>query len=120
MPILKNAKKALRSSLRKTVMNQRVKSRLKTAVDKAKSTPSGDTVSQAYSAVDKALKRHIVHRNKAARLKAQISRLLKQATQTAAKPVNSKPAGSKSTSPKSAVKKTASQKSLKKTKAKTK
>lgn len=76
MPILKNAKKALRVSERKTLINRRIKSRTKTALDRLKATPSVQTLSEAFSAIDKAVKRNIFHRNKAARLKSQMSKLV--------------------------------------------
>lgn len=76
MPILKNAKKALRVSKKKTELNQVVKSRMKTMLDKAKKTPTMDTVSGAFSAVDRSVKKNLMHKNKAARLKSQLSKLL--------------------------------------------
>lgn len=77
MPILKNAKKALRVSKRKTEMNQPIRSRVRTMMDSVKKNPTKDTVSAAYSAIDRAVKRHIFHKKKAARLKGQMARLVK-------------------------------------------
>ena len=77
MPILSNAKKALRSSERKAAMNRVVKSKLKTAMDKVKAQANGENLSEAFSAVDKAVKRHLLHANKAARLKSQVTKLVK-------------------------------------------
>lgn len=74
MPLLPNAKKALRVAERKAVVNRRIKSRVKTMLDNAKKSPSAENIALAYSAVDKAVKRNIFHRNKAARLKSQVSR----------------------------------------------
>ena len=76
MPILANAKKALRVSQRKTIVNQRVKSRVKTMSDKMKVTPSSENLATAYSAIDRAVKNNIFHKNKAARLKSQLHRLI--------------------------------------------
>jgi len=76
MPILKNAKKALRASERKADYNRQVKSKLKTALDKMIKGPSPAVLSEVFQAVDKAVKRHLVHRNKAARLKSKMSRLV--------------------------------------------
>lgn len=75
MPLLKNAKKALRSQAAKAEINSRVKSRVKTALDAAKAKPSTQTMATAFSALDKALKRNLFHANKVARLKSQLSRL---------------------------------------------
>lgn len=74
MPILKNAQKALRSSQRKAAINNRVRSQMKTAVTKAKSTPTAEFVSAAFSRVDVAAKKNIIHPNKAARIKKQLAR----------------------------------------------
>lgn len=76
MPILKNAKKALRASQAKAVFNLRVKSILKTMVTKMTKMPSVENLQSAFSAVDKAVKRNLVHKNKAARVKSQLSKLL--------------------------------------------
>lgn len=90
MPILENAKKALRSSKRKATYNQTVRSRVKTTVDAAKKKPSMENLTVAYSAIDKAVKRNLFHQNKASRLKSQLAKLVKptklvKKTSTAAK-----------------------------------
>jgi small subunit ribosomal protein S20 len=74
MPILKNAKKALRSSKRKKEVNSRVKSQLKTAMDTAKKSTTKETITEAYSKIDRAVKSGVIHRNAAARLKSQVGK----------------------------------------------
>lgn len=64
MPVTTSAKKALRVATRRAAENKRVRSRMKAAI-KAKDA-------SAQSLIDRAVKAHIIHRNKAARL---ISRL---------------------------------------------
>lgn len=87
MPILQNAKKALKVSKRKALVNTPVRSRLKTAVDAAKKKSEPSTMSSAFSAIDKAVKRHIIHRKKAARMKSQLAKnASKSETPAAAKP----------------------------------
>ncbi|MDQ3008616.1 MAG: 30S ribosomal protein S20 [bacterium] len=76
MPLLNNAKKALRSSLRKAEVNQRVKSRTKTSLDAMRQKPSAENMATAFSSVDRAVKHHLIHRNKAARIKHQLSKLM--------------------------------------------
>ncbi len=76
MPLLKNAKKALRVSKRKTITNRRIKSRVKTLTDAYKSDPKPAGLSAAFSAIDRAVKRNIFHRNRAARIKSQLSKLI--------------------------------------------
>ena len=77
MPILSNAKKALRASRRKAVYNQIVKSRVKTASDAVQKNPTMEKLVTAYSAIDTATKRNVFHKNKAARLKSQLAQLVK-------------------------------------------
>lgn len=86
MPLLRNAKKALRVSKRKADRNQIVRSKMKTMLDKAKKAASQESVASAFSAVDKAVKKHLIHRNKAARIKSQLSKLMNPEA-VAAKPV---------------------------------
>ena len=76
MPLLKNAKKALRSSKTTALVNSRVKSRMKTAMDTVKASATQETVSEAYSRIDRAVKQNLIHKNKAARLKSQVSKLV--------------------------------------------
>jgi small subunit ribosomal protein S20 len=76
MPILKNAKKALRASQRKTIINTQLKSKMKTAIDEMKKSPAADKLSAAFSALDRSVKKNIVQKNKAARVKASLSKLL--------------------------------------------
>jgi small subunit ribosomal protein S20 len=101
MPILKNAKKALRVSRRKTIINQRIKSQVKTSMDKMKVEPSSENLQEAYSAIDMANKRNIFHRNKAARYKRQMSVLLATKSETK-KPAAKKPAKKTTTTKKTA------------------
>lgn len=76
MPVLDNAKKALRSSQRKAAFNRGVKSRVKTMVDKMHHQPSAKNLATVHSSIDRASKRNIFHKNKAARLKSQMQKLL--------------------------------------------
>ena len=115
MPILQNAKKALISSRKKTVFNSRVKSILKTMVDKIKKDPSEGNLSGAFSSIDKAVKRKLMHKNKAGRMKSQLSKLI--SVDGDSKPKTEKKVAVKKTAkkaPKKVVKKT-----VKKTKAST-
>lgn len=101
MPILKNAKKALRRDKRRTIVNLKVRNRMKEAVKEARDTKDLAKLPAAYQAVDRAVKQKLVHKNKAARLKSQLSKLTKPVDKVA------KPAVKKTT--KTAAKKTATQ-----------
>lgn len=74
MPILQNAKKALRVSKRKALTNQPIRSRLKTTFDAAKKDSEMSLMSRAFSAIDKAVKSHIIHRKKADHMKSQLAK----------------------------------------------
>ena len=78
MPILRNAKKALRVSKKKTIANSQIRSKMKTAVDDMKKSPAADKLSAAFSALDRGVKKNILQKNKAARVKASLSKLLKK------------------------------------------
>lgn len=79
MPITKSAHKALRSSLRKAEVNRRIKSQVKTMMDAVKAQPTQESLSRAYSAIDRAVKNNTFHRNKGARLKSALIKLLPKA-----------------------------------------
>ena len=76
MPILKNAKKALRVSEHKAAINRQIKSKAKNAVDAMKKSPSQAGLTLVFRAVDRAVKNNIFHKNKGARLKSKLSKLL--------------------------------------------
>lgn len=76
MPLTKSALKALRRDRKRAASNRPVRSRIKTSLDAVKATKTVEALATAYSAIDKAVKKHIIHRNKAARLKAKASRTL--------------------------------------------
>lgn len=77
MPITKSALKALRKDKRKTAHNRPIKSRVKTALDALTQAKTPESLSSAFSAIDKAVKRKILHKNTAARLKSKASKLTK-------------------------------------------
>jgi small subunit ribosomal protein S20 len=84
MAITKSAKKAIRSSERKRVMNVRRRRAVHDTVKAARSTRGADrkaqdaALVQAYQAIDKALKRGIIKKNAAARKKSRLVKLIKK------------------------------------------
>ncbi|OGB73588.1 hypothetical protein A3K24_01945 [candidate division Kazan bacterium RIFCSPHIGHO2_01_FULL_44_14] len=77
MPIIKSAKKQVRSSAKKRRLNATRRRTMKEAVKQVRTTPSAEKLRVAFKALDKAAKRGIVHRNKAARLKSRLSKAIK-------------------------------------------
>ncbi len=78
MPRHKSAKKALRKSEKLRRHNKEMKSRLKTAFKSAltetDSAKKAEEVRKAFSLIDKAAKRKLIPKNRAARLKSRLSR----------------------------------------------
>ena len=75
MPIIKSAKKALRSSKRKRVVNDRRRRVMRTAVKAARQagpTVTPKDLSTAFQAIDKAAKRGVIKKNTAARKKSRL------------------------------------------------
>lgn len=119
MPIIKSAKKRVRVARKATVRNAKTKRSLKTALKSFHASLTGKKASEAHSkaqsAVDKAAKKGIMHKNKAARKKRQLAAKLKAA---GVKPtsVTKKTQPKKSTTTRPAVKKTAVRKTSAKNK----
>lgn len=78
MPITQSAKKALRQSLRRRVNNIKRAEDFKVAIKQFKQQPTKEALAKVQKALDKAAKAHVIHRNRAARLKSHLSKLLKK------------------------------------------
>lgn len=74
MPLTQSAKKALRRDKRRTLVNLRIKKKMKTAIRSARERPTKKNLTLAYSALDRAVKKHVIHRKKAARLKSRLAK----------------------------------------------
>ena len=93
MPIIKSARKRVRVTRSATVRNAKTKRELKTALKKLSKNATLKDLRSAQSAIDKATKKHVIHKNKAARLKSRASRLAKvSGVKTSAKASAVKPA----------------------------
>lgn len=78
MPITKSASKKMRVDKRRTAQNMTAKGRLKTTIKEVRANPSVGTLKTLYSAMDHAVKHHLVTKGHAARLKSRISKLGKK------------------------------------------
>ena len=76
MPVTKTAKRALRAAKRKALVNKKILAGLEVAVRKAQKDKKGESVKKAISLADRAAKKHIIHKNKAARIKSSLAKLL--------------------------------------------
>ena len=110
MPIIKSAKKRVRVAEKATVRNVKTKRSLRTALKSFHRAITGgekDAVAklnEAQSNLDIAVKKGVMHKNKAARQKAQLARAAKAAGSTA--PAAKKAPAKKATAKKSPAKKT--------------
>jgi small subunit ribosomal protein S20 len=92
MANIKSAQKRIKINERNKIRNRIYKSLIKTytkkylaSIEQYKNNPTpellkniNETANQAYSRIDKALKKNILHKNTAARKKSQIGLILKQ------------------------------------------
>ncbi len=78
MPVTKTAKRALRSSKSKKLVNDKIVKSMEVAVRTAKKSPTDKNIRHAVSLVDKTAKKNIIHKNKAARMKSSISKYSKK------------------------------------------
>jgi small subunit ribosomal protein S20 len=84
MPNTVAAKKYLRQSAKRRLLNRSQRSALRTALKKARAAASGDDAAAAQEAVraatqrlDQAASKNIIHKNAASRTKARLAKLMK-------------------------------------------
>jgi ribosomal protein S20 len=100
MPIIKSAKKRVRVAEKAAIRNSKTKRSLKAALKAFRSSTSSKDQATAQSMLDKAAKKGLIHKNKAARQKAQLARAAKAAgTKPAAAPAKKSTAAKKIKSP---------------------
>ena len=73
MPVTKTAKRALRVTKRKTAVNSKIRSDIESSLRVAKRSKKQADIKRAVSLLDRAAKKNLIHKNKASRLKSQIS-----------------------------------------------
>lgn len=79
MPVTVTAKRALRSSSKKAVVNSLIISKLESAIRQAKKAKSVSAIKKAVSLSDRAVKKNVIKKNKANRIKSSLSKLVKLA-----------------------------------------
>ena len=94
MPIIKSAKKRVKVANKAAVRNSKTKRSLKTALKAFAKKPAATAHSSVQSELDKAVKKGIMHKNKAARLKGQAAAKAKAA---GVKPATAKKTATKAT-----------------------
>lgn len=98
MPIIKSAQKRVRKAKKAAIRNSKTKRTLKSAIKAFQTSLSSGKkaekeIKNAQSAIDTAVKKGVIHKNKAARQK---SRLAKAASKTAKSAASKTPAKQKS------------------------
>lgn len=83
MPIIKSAKKKLRQDKKREIANKIIKTGYRAAIKDAQKNKSSEKVIKAVKLVDKAVKKGLLHKNKAARIKSSLSKLAKTTTSKA-------------------------------------
>jgi ribosomal protein S20 len=99
VPIIKSAIKRVKQAAVRNERNVATKRAIKAAVKAFEAKPSADTLAKAQSEIDKAVKKNLLHKNTAARRKANLSKTAKAANvklstvkKTPAKPAPAKKA----------------------------
>jgi ribosomal protein S20 len=108
MPIIKSAKKRVRTTRKATVRNSKTKRSLRSALKVFGRKPSASSHAKAQSALGKAGKKKVLHKNKVARKQRQLAK--------AAKSSGVKHSAKKAAPKKTAAKKPAAKKSTAKKK----
>lgn len=93
MPLIKSAKKKLRQDKKRQKRNKSTKDFLKEVLKKARQNPTVESIRLASKTADKAVKKQLIHKNKAARVKSSLAKLL--SGKAVAAPVKEKKAATK-------------------------
>ena len=76
MPIIKSASKKLRQDKKRKIQNNKLRNLLKKILKDFVKNPSSENIVKATKIIDKLSKKHIIHKNKAARMKSKLSKLM--------------------------------------------
>lgn len=86
MPVIKSAKKKLRQDKKHQERNKVQKDFLKKVVKEFRKAPSEKGLTAVFKAADKSVKKNLIHKNKAARLKSTLAKTLNPKTEKTAAP----------------------------------
>lgn len=102
MPIIKSAKKRVKVAAKANLRNAKTKRTMREAIKafqkaltSGKSSEIAEAERKAVSAIDRAAKKAVIHKNKAARAKSQLSAKAKTSGAKLAKKAVAKPAAAK-------------------------
>lgn len=75
MPVIRSAKKKLRKDIKRELANDRIRVSLAKTLKAVRKNPSVKLLALSTKALDKAAKKNIIHKNKAARIKSKLAKL---------------------------------------------
>lgn len=76
MPVIKSAKKKLKVDRKRESANKKARAFINLVLKKAQKKPTPENVRIAFRAIDKGVKKDIFHKNKAARIKSGLTKLI--------------------------------------------
>lgn len=76
MPIIQSAIKKVRKDKTRAARNKKREGMVDKLLRAARKSPSVENLKNVYSALDKAAKVNLIHKNRAARLKSRLSKLV--------------------------------------------
>lgn len=82
MPVIRSAKKKLKVDRKRESDNKKTKSFINFVIKKAQVKPTPEKIQKAFRAIDKGVKKNIFHKNKAARIKSRLSKLIDKKSPT--------------------------------------
>jgi small subunit ribosomal protein S20 len=82
MPVIRSAKKKLKVDKKRESANKKAESFIDLVLKKALKKPTSENIRVAFKAVDKAVKKDIFHKNKAARIKSKLAKLINKKSQS--------------------------------------
>jgi len=91
MPVTKQATKKVRQDKRKAASNLKVRDAFKSAARAFRKNPTAEGLAVVYKSVDRAAKTNVIHKNRAARIKSRLSKLLATGKSAAVTPKKSVP-----------------------------
>jgi small subunit ribosomal protein S20 len=76
MPVIKSAKKKLKVDRKRESANKKARALINILIKKARKKPTEKSILEAFRATDKGVKKDIFHKNKGARIKSALSKLI--------------------------------------------
>jgi small subunit ribosomal protein S20 len=95
MPVTRSARKKLKIDRKRESSNKKTETFINLVIKKVQRKPTPGNVREAFKAIDKGVRKEIFHKNKAARIKSRLSKLMVKKSQSPTKAKILKPIGKK-------------------------